>query len=54
MISVPITATPIRTGRASALKRGAALIGASGFGGINEGSGSIRVPILVPGAVAYP
>jgi len=51
MISVPITATPIRTGRASTFNIGAALTAASGFGGINDGSGSIRVPIVVPAAV---
>jgi hypothetical protein len=51
---VPITETPIRTGSASADRIGVARMAASGFGGMSDGSGSIRVPILVPGAVAKP
>jgi hypothetical protein len=54
MISVPITETPIRTGRAATLNIGAALTAVSGFGGVSDGSGSIRVPIAVSAAVVYP
>ena len=53
--TVPTTATPTRTGSASALSTGADdSVTVSAFGGASDGSGSIRVPILVPGAVAKP
>ena len=55
---VPITATPMRTGSASAAgisgEAAALAASASGLGGISDGSGSIRLPILVPGGAAKP
>ena len=56
----PTMPTPTRTGMASmsgsigAALRPGSRSAASGFGASNEGSGSISVPTLVPGAVAKP
>lgn len=52
---VPITATPMRTGSASAAAisgEAARTASASGLGGSSDGSGSIRSPIFVPAEVA--
>ncbi len=53
-MTVPTTATPIRTGSSFPVSIGAALGRASGLGAVSDGSGSIRVPIVVPAAVAKP
>ena len=56
----PTMPTPTRTGIASMSGSGAdallaaVLVAASGFGARSDGSGSISVPTLVPGAVANP